>query len=191
VAQVLILAVGPDAIDTSMGLLHAGSVSQDGIVVTEIARFVLPGWAARSLEFSGFEQAQPPPPEFQGTTGHLAPKPLRASVACGSKESDHAGMLVAYLRRMLTGPDRARASTTFGLRVADSASIRMITDPAECERAAHAFIRERKATLPKLVYVAAIGDARWVEDPETKAGEYIAGVVFTATYDSVLALTGR
>jgi hypothetical protein len=114
-----------------------------------------------------------------------------AVVACGSKESDHAQMLVAYLRRMLTGPDRARASTTFGLSVADSASIRMITDPAECERAAHAFIRERKATLPKLVYVAAIGEARWVEDPETMAGEYIAGVVFTASYDSVLALPGR
>lgn len=110
---------------------------------------------------------------------------------CGAKDSDHGRMLVVYLRRMLTGPDRARAQNAFGLNIADSASIRMITDPAECERAAKAFIGVRRANMPTTVYVAAIGDARWVEDPETKAGEYIAGVVFTATYDSVLALPGR
>jgi len=110
---------------------------------------------------------------------------------CGDPESRLGSSLLAYLRAMLTRPRFHYLAPKFGLNVADSASIRMITDPAECERAAHAFIRERRATLPKLVYVAAIGDARWVEDPETMAGEYIAGVVFTAAYDSVLALPGR
>jgi hypothetical protein len=110
---------------------------------------------------------------------------------CGHPESPLGSSLLAHLRAMLTRPRYHYLAPKFGLNVADSASIRMITDPTECERAAHAFIRERKATLPKLVYVAAIGEARWVEDPETMAGEYIAGVVFTASYDSVLALPGR
>lgn len=129
----------------------------------------------------------------QGATPRVGPvaPPHGGPVSCGHPESPLGSSLLAYLRAMLTRPRFHYLAPKFGLNVADSASIRMITDPAECERAAHAFIRERRATLPKLVYVAAIGDARWVEDPETKAGEYIAGVVFTASYDSVLALTGR
>lgn len=197
--RLLIVSIGPDPADASVGLLRANSILPGGVGVTEIVRFSLPSWRAWSLEFAGFKQHQPPPPEFQGVPRVSPPignnaterAAVVADASCGDPESRLGSSLLAYLRAMLTRPRFHYLAPKFGLNVADSASIRMITDPAECDRAAHAFIRERNATLPKLVYVAAIGHARWVEDPETKAGEYIAGVVFTATYDSVLALPGR
>lgn len=189
--RVRVLWIGTDPGNPLTGVLHATALAADGVSIRETAYFTLPSWRASRLEISGFETAQPPPPEFRGDRRNTASALEQSRSRCGDPGSRLGSSLLAYLRAMLTRPRFHYLAPKFGLNVADSASIRMITDPAECERAAHAFIRERKATLPKLVYVAAIGDARWVEDPETKAGEYIAGVVFTATYDSVLALPGR
>ena len=131
-------------------------------------------------------------PVLGGTHTPSAPS---AVTACAPTDDPHWSNLRGYLRNLYDNRDSVVIRGRIRARLPDatSADLHPVTSDSLCALAGRMINRGLRLpdSIERKVFLVAIRDVYWAEDPTTRVAEVYVGYVFDSTLTTVLSRTGR